>query len=70
MLQLNVLNILKIQNKSKYWLFNQLNNRKPTSYTNFNNLISNRTHSIKYENLELLCNILKCNPNNLFIKSH
>lgn len=68
MLQLNVLNILKNQNKSKYWLFNQLNNIKPISYTNFNNLISNKTKSIKYENIELLCNILNCEPNDLFTK--
>ena len=68
MLQLNVLNILKNQNKSKYWLFNQINNIKPISYTNFNNLISNKTQSIKYENIELLCNILQCEPNDLFIK--
>ena len=69
MLQLNVLNILKSQNKSKYWLFNQINNIKPISYTNFNNLISNKTKSIKYENIELLCNILQCEPNELFIKT-
>jgi putative transcriptional regulator len=64
---LNVINILKQQNKSKYWLFNELNNIKPISYTNFNNLISNKTKSIKYENLENLCNILNCTPNDLFI---
>ena len=69
MLQLNVLNILKNQNKSKYWLFNQLNIIKPISYTNFNNLISNKTKSIKYENIELLCNILNCEPNDLFTKT-
>lgn len=66
MLQLNVLSVLKQQNKSKYWLFNQLNNVKPISYTNFNNLVSNKTKSIKYENLETLCNILNCTPNDLF----
>lgn len=66
MLQLNVLNLLHQQNKSKYWLFNQLNNVKPMSYTNFNALITNKTKSIKYENIELLCKILKCEPNQLF----
>lgn len=67
MLQLNVLNLLKQQKKSKYWLYNQLNNISPMSYTNFNNLISNKTQSIKYENIEKLCKILKCQPNDLFI---
>lgn len=66
MLQLNVINILRKQNKTKYWLFNQLNAIKPVSYTNFNNLITNKTQSIKYENIENLCHILKCTPNTLF----
>ena len=68
MLQLNVLNVLKQQNKSKYWLFNQLNNISPISYTNFNNLVSNKTQSIKYSTIEKLCNILQCEPNDLFKK--
>lgn len=66
MYKLNVINILKQQNKSKYWLFNQLNNIKPISYTNFNNLVSNKTQSIKYSTLTNLCNILNCQPNDLF----
>jgi len=69
MLQLNVLEILKKQNKSKHWLFNQLNNIKPISYTNFNNIITNKTKSIKYDNIESLCNILNCQPNDLFTKT-
>lgn len=68
MLQLNVLSILKKQNKSKYWLFNQLNNIKPISYTNFNNMITNKTKSIKYANIEALCFILNCQSNDLFEK--
>lgn len=65
MFQLNVLNVLKQQNKSKYWLYNQINNVKPISYTNFNNLVTNKTQSIKYSTLEILCNILQCTPNDL-----
>lgn len=70
MLQLNVLNILKEENKSKYWLFNQLNNIKPISYTNFNNLVTNKTQSIKYSTLTSLCTILNCTPNQLFIENN
>lgn len=65
MMQLNVIEILKEKNKSKYWLFNQLNNIKPISYTNFNALVSNKTKSIKYQTLENLCIILNCTPNDL-----
>ena len=66
MYQLNVKNILKKQKKSKYWLFNQLNNIKPISYTNFNNMLNNKTQSIKYSMLTNLCTILQCTPNQLF----
>lgn len=69
MYQLNVLALLKKQNKSKYWLFNQLNNIKPISYTNFNNMLNNKTQSIKYSMLTNLCTILNCTPNELFSNS-
>lgn len=62
MIKLNVLEILKKKGKTKYWLFNQLD----MSYTNFNNIIMNKTKSIKYENIEKFCDILDCEPNELF----
>lgn len=64
MLKLNVLEILKKKGKTKYWLFNQLD----MSYTNFNNIVTNKTKSIKYENIEKFCKILECEPNDLFKK--
>ena len=64
MLKLRVLELLKKKNKTKYWLYIQLN----MSYQNFNNMISNKTKSIKYENIELLCDLLDCSPNDLFEK--
>ena len=66
MIQLNVLELLKKQNKSKYWLYNQINAVKPISYTNYNNMLNNKTKSIKYENIELLYKLLQCEPNDLF----
>ncbi|MBQ3407860.1 MAG: helix-turn-helix transcriptional regulator [Clostridia bacterium] len=69
MLKLNVVAILKQQNKSKYWLFNQLNNRGSISYTNFNALVENKTKSIRYEYIEKLCSILNCDVNDLFVKT-
>lgn len=62
MVELNVIEILKKKGKTKYWLFNQLD----MSYTNFNNIVMNRTKSIKYENIEKFCKILDCKPNELF----
>ena len=62
-LKLNVLQILENQNKSKYWLYQQLD---CMSYTNFDNIIKNKTKSIKYANIEKLCNILNVTPDQLF----
>ena len=65
MLKLNVIELLEKKGKTKYWLYNQLD----MSYTNFNNIVSNKTKSIKYENIEKFCKILECEPNDLFKKS-
>lgn len=62
MLRLKVLDILKEKDKTKYWLYNQMN----LSYQNFNKMVNNETKGIKFENLELLCEILECTPNDLF----
>ena len=66
MVKLNVLEVLQNKGKSKYWLFNELNKIENISYTNFNNIVANKTKSIKYENIEKFCKILKCEPNDLF----
>ena len=66
MVKLNVKKLLKEKKKTKYWLFNMLNNLGNISYTNFNNLVENKTGSIKYSNIEKLCKILDCTPNDLF----
>lgn len=64
MLKLNILDLLKKKGKTKYWLFIQLD----MTYTNFNNIVMNRTKSIRYENIEKFCRILECEPNDLFIQ--
>ncbi len=69
MLKLNVINLLEKKGKSKYWLFNQLNQLGNISYTNFNNIVMNKTNSIKYENIDKFCQILECEPNDLFLKT-
>ena len=64
MLKLNIEKLLEKKGKTKYWLWKQTN----LTYTNFDNLIKNRTKSIRYSNLEKLCEALECTPNDLFIK--
>ncbi len=61
-MKLRIKEILQEKNKSKYWLYMQMG----LSYQNFNRLISGQTSSIKFENLQALCDILECTPNDLF----
>ena len=61
-MKLRVLDILKEKRKTKYWLYIQLG----LSYQNFNRLVNNETSAIKFENMQSLCDILECSPNDLF----
>ena len=62
MLKLRVLELLEKKGKTKYWLYKQLG----MSYQNFNKMVNNQTQSIRYENIETLCLLLDCTPNELF----
>ncbi len=62
MVKLRVLDLLKENNKSKYWLYIQLG----MSYQNFNKMVNNETKSIQYEIIGTLCDIFNCSPNDLF----
>ena len=55
MIKLKVKEILDKKGKTKYWLYKQMG----MSYQNFNKMISNETKSIKYDNLEALCQIIR-----------
>ncbi len=65
MIKLNALELLEQQGKTKYWLYKQLG----MSYQNFNKMINNETKSIQYENIETMCLLLHCTPNDLLIIS-
>ena len=62
MVHLNVLKLLEERGHTKYWLYKQLN----MSYQNFSKMVNNETRSIRYENIEILCQVLECTPNELF----
>ena len=62
MIRLNVLKLLEKQGKTKYWLYKQLG----MSYQNFSRMVNNETKSIRYENIETICLLLNCTPNDLF----
>jgi putative transcriptional regulator len=63
MIRLNVLELLEKQGKTKYWLYKQLG----MSYQNFNRMVNNQTKSIQYENIEAMCLLLNCTPNELLV---
>lgn len=63
MIKLDVLRLLKERNHTKYWLYKQLG----MSYQNFSKMVNNETKSIRYENIETLCLLLNCTPNDLFV---
>lgn len=62
MVKLDVLRLLEQKGKTKYWLYKQLG----MSYQNFSKMVNNETKSIRYENIETLCLLLECTPNDLF----
>lgn len=63
MLKLCVLEKLDQMGKTKYWLYKQMG----MSYQNFSRMVNGETRSIKFSNLELLCNVLDCEPGDLFV---
>ena len=62
MIRLKALELLEKTGKTKYWLYKQLG----MSYQNFNKMVNNETKSIRYENIETLCLLFDCTPNDLF----
>ena len=62
MIKLKVLELLEQKGHTKYWLYKQLE----MSYQNFSKMVNNQTKSIRYENIETICLLLECTPNELF----
>ncbi len=62
MIKLRALELLEENGKTKYWLYKQLG----MSYQNFNRMVNNETKSIRYENIETMCLLFNCTPNELF----
>lgn len=65
MVRLDVCALLEARGKTKYWLYKQMG----MSYQNFSKMINNETSSIRYENIETLCQVLECTPDQLFVFS-
>lgn len=54
--------ILKRQNKTRYWLSKKIG----YSYPSLMKLCNNETDSIRFDILEKICNALNCKPNDIF----
>lgn len=63
MIKTNLKELLKEKKKTKYWLAKQTGLGPQT----VDKLVNNRTTAIKFSTLELLCTLLECTPNDLFI---
>ena len=62
MAKFKALELLEKRGHTKYWLWKQLG----MSYQNFNKMLFQETQSIRYENIETICRLLECTPNDLF----
>lgn len=62
MIKLNIIELLEKRGRTRYWLNKQMG----MSFQNFTNMVENKTRSISYKNIELLCELLDCTPDDLF----
>lgn len=62
MVYLRVKEILKEQGKTKYWLVKQME----ANYKVVSDMIEGETISIRFDTIDKLCKILKCQPGDLF----
>ena len=61
MIKINIEELLKKNNKSKYWLCQKMN----LTNRNLNRIIRGETVSISFKYLEEFCYYLTCTPNDL-----
>lgn len=63
MIRINIEELLKKNNKSKYWLCKQMN----ITSRNLNRIINCQTNSISFRYIEDFCKYLNCTPADLII---
>ena len=62
MVRMRIKELLAERGHSKYWLFKRMG----LSYQNISKIMDGETTGIRYENMERLCKLLECTPNDLF----
>lgn len=64
MVYLRVDEILKEKGKSKSWLVRNME----SDYRSISNLVENASISIHYSTIDKICNVLECEPGDIFVK--
>ena len=62
MIRMNIAELLEKRGKTRYWLSRQMG----ISYQNVCRMVGQQTRGIRFETLETLCQVLECEPNDLF----
>lgn len=62
MVYLRVDDLLKKENKSRYWLVKRMEG----NYRTINNMLYKETISIRFDTIDKLCKIFHCKPGDLF----
>ena len=66
MLYFRIEELLKKKNKSKYWLIKNMEG----SYQAISRLINNETIAIHFDTIDKICDLLDCEPGDLFKKTN
>lgn len=66
MIQMRVQELLNEKKKTRYWLVKQMQ----TTYKTVNKICDNTLTGLQLDTIEKLCEILECQPNDLFQITH
>lgn len=61
MIKINIVELLKKENKTKYWLCTRMS----MTNRNLNRIINGKTTSISFKYIEEFCKLLNCTPGDL-----
>ena len=64
MIQINVKELLKKQNKTKYWFVKQMEG----GYQSLTRMMENQTTSIRFDTLEKMCDIFNCEIGDIIVR--
>jgi len=61
LMKVNIDELLKQKNKTRYWLAKQIG----VSYPTIKTLCDNKTEGTKFQTIENICRTLECTPNDI-----